>query len=104
MREDAERAQPVVDRDHDDAAARERGAIEYRAAADHETAAVQPDGDRPAVARAACSRPDVEVEAVLARRQGGGRRRARIEACIAGNLHAARTETRGIPHALPRRG
>ena len=73
VREEAERAEAVVQRDDDGAFAREAVARVARlgARAAGEAAAVQPDHDGPAVVRRVGRRPDVQIEAVLARRRRG---------------------------------
>ena len=67
MREETQRAHPVVDRHHDDAFARERRTVVHRHAAgtEDQRAAMDPDQNR-AIARAFLQwRPDIEVEAVF---------------------------------------
>ena len=70
VRKEPEDAQPVVDRDDDDALARERVAIVPRLAAGArlEPAAVDPHHHRQPIARRRRRGPDVQIEAVLARR------------------------------------
>ena len=78
MGEEAERAEAVVQRDDDGAFACQAiaGIARLGARAAEEAAAVQPDHDGPAVVGRFGRRPDIQVEAVLARRRCGGRVRA----------------------------
>ena len=97
VREEAERAEPVVDRDDHRAVRRELGAVVVAGAVLLEAAAVDPHQDRaPAKAATRRGRVDVEVQAVLAER-AGRRERAR-------RLRAARPERRRVPDSGPARG
>ena len=104
--EEAERAEPVVDRDDDGAVRRESGAVVVAAALLGQPAAVDPHQHRQAIAATAARQPmvcvtagqpgrvHVEVQAVLAHRPGR-RERAR-------RLRAARRELGGVADAPPR--
>ena len=90
MREEAERAEAVVDRDDHHAIRRELGAVVVAGAVLLEAAAVDPHQDgAPAKAATRRGRVDVEVQAVLAE-LAGRRERAR-------RLRAARPERRRVP-------
>lgn len=100
VREEAEVAEAIVDRDHHEALARERRAVVHRrrAVADAEAAAVDPHQDRrvrPGTGRG----PDVEVEAVLA----GVADRLRAVERREHRLRARRPGAVGGAHAGPRR-
>ena len=72
MREEAERAQPVVDRDHDGALRRELGAVVVAGGILSEAASVNPDEHRATISAATVQvrRGDVQVQAVLGDRAG----------------------------------
>jgi len=72
VREEAERAEAVVDRDDDRAVRRELGAVVVAAAVLNETSTVDPHQYRPAAPAAAVQRlgVHVEVQAVFADRPG----------------------------------
>jgi hypothetical protein len=91
--QEAERAEPVVDRDHGHAVCHQSGGVVVIALAAHQRAAVDPDHDR--VAPAAGGREDVQVQAVL--RHAGLAERP-------GHLRAVRRELRRSAHARPARG
>ena len=95
MREEAERAEAVVDRDDHRAVGRELGAVVVAGAVLDETSAVDPHQHRPAalIVIAYRRRVDVQVQAVLADRPG------RRE--WAGRLRAARPELRRVADAPP---
>ena len=94
--EEAERAEPVVERHHGHAALDERTAVPVRHGRRpvEEAAAVDPDHDRLAGLRVQGGRPDVEVEAVLARG------RAEVRAGVDG-LDRGVAEVRRVAHAVP---
>jgi hypothetical protein len=92
VREEAERAEPVVDRDDDRAGRRELGAVVVAAAVLDQAAAVDPHQHRPVTATARRRRVDVQVQAVFADLP-------RREERVAGQcLRAARPELRRVPH------
>ena len=106
--QEAERAEPVVDRDDDDVAVlREVRAVvpRHRARAEDVRAAVDPHHHRPArvVAR---GRPHVEVEAVFARRRPRARRASRAIGEVGLRDLGPRTRSRRArrPTALRARG
>ena len=96
MRQEAERAEPVVDRDDDCAVRGKLGAVVVAAGVLGETATVDPHEHRPAAFVTAVQRRRVhiQVQAVLTDR-AGRRERAR-------ELRATRPELRGVADALPR--
>src|SRR3546814_2042133 len=97
----AEHAQPIIDRDEDDAAPCEiRAIVDWLGtAADPQRAAVDPDNDRGFLRM--LGRPDVERQAILAH----CRRRIGVEARRGHRgLQATRPETGGIAPALPAYG
>src|SRR5262245_15536552 len=98
MREEAERAEPIIQRDDDGAFASEAvaGVTRLGARASGEAAAVQPNHDGPAIVGRRGRRPNVQVEAVLA-----GRWRVRVLPTAA--LSAAGRVFRGGPHFRPLR-
>ena len=99
MREEAQRADPVIERHDDRALIRQRlAAVErQRGRADRPAAAIDEDHDRPLLARPR-RRPDIEIEAILARRL-----LAKIENRILGaqRLQAHRRIAVGDEIALP---
>src|SRR6185436_10960009 len=103
MREKAERADAIRQRDVDDALLRELFAVVvgHRSGADRETAPVDPDHDRHSLrAGSAWWRPDVQIEAILA-----GRLLAEVvvDVMCAQRLNAFRRCAIGVIRALPRR-
>jgi hypothetical protein len=101
VREEAERAEPVVERDDDGALLRQPAAVVPLLApeAGEESAAVDPHHHRPQVVAAERRRPHVEVEAVL--RYAG---RKRIDVAEGTRLHAVLAEAIGGTHGAPPRG
>ncbi len=98
MGQEAQRSQPVVDRDDDDVAPRGEpaGVVDVGAAVE-EPAPVDPHHDRPSGGgRRAGRRPDVEVEAVLT----GGPSEVRVEG---GVLDAAHPGLGGVAYSVPGR-
>ena len=96
VREEAERAEPVVDRDDDDAVRRELGAVVVAGAVQGEASAVDPHEHRPATFAARA----VGVYTFRYRQSsliGPGGRNG-----FASCLRAARPELRGVADALPR--
>ena len=91
--EEAERAQPVVDRDDDDAGRRELRSVVVAAGILGEAAAVDPDQHRPVSLAAQRRRGDVEVQAVLSK---GPRPRE-----PARRLRAARRELGRVTNTRP---
>ncbi len=90
--EEAEHAEPVVDRDdHDVVGPREQRAVVEVARTAHEAPAVDPEQHRQRVVRAPFGGVDVEVEAVLTRARAAARR-----------LLTARTGTVRRPDTRPR--
>ena len=93
MREEAERAEPVVDRDDDDAVRRELGAVVVEGAVLGEPAAVDPHEHRPPRVVAQRRGGDVQVQAIL----GLGTRRLEQ----AGLLRAARRVVGRVANPAP---
>ena len=102
MREKAQRAEAVVDRDEDLALLDERNALIQRLVAEAalEAAAVDPEMHRQVLARRVRRRPDVQVQAVLALRVV----QKRVHADEPAVLDAHVAERRAIAHARPGRG
>src|SRR5689334_16955473 len=93
MREETERAQPVVDRDDDNAVRRELRAVVVESAVLGEATAVEPDDDRQRGVAAQGRRADVQVEALL----GLGSRRLKQVL----RLRAARRVLARVANAVP---
>ena len=99
MREETERAEPVVDRNQDDAALGEVDAVVHAlvAPAERQPATVNPDHDRLIGVRTRGRRPDVEEEAILGKRRQG----LAGQLCKAGTLRADFAELGGRADAFP---
>ena len=99
VREEAERAQPVVDRDHDGALRRELGAVVVAGGILSEAASVDPDEHRATISAAAAQsrRGDVQVQAVLG--DGAGRQEQVLERVRL--LWAARRELGRVADTVP---
>ena len=93
--QEAERAEPVVDGDHDHAVLDQGGRVVVVALAGHQGATVDPHHDRPVAPGGARRGVDVQVQAVLG---GAGHAEGR------GRLRAVRREAGRGAHARPPRG
>ncbi len=97
VREETERAEPVVDRDEHDVPLRERLAVvpRFGAGASLKPSAVDPHHHRQTIGGRLCRRPEVQRQAVLAQV---------LEDDVAEDLslQAAWPERRGVANALPR--
>ena len=101
MGEEAQRIEPMVDGDDDNAARGKTRAVVARfgAGADDKAAAVNPDHHRQArFCPRSGRRPDVEMEAIL-----GGCSSAEVDVVPHDALHRMRAELMCRPHACPRR-
>jgi hypothetical protein len=65
MLKEAERAEPVVDCDHDDPVGRELRSVVVAGGVGGQPTAMDPHQDRPIIATARARRVDVEVQAVF---------------------------------------
>ena len=70
------------------------GVLRHGRGTAEETAAVDPDHDRPAVLRGQAGAPDVQMQAVLALRG------PEVDSGV-GDLHGGRAEGRGVADAVP---
>src|SRR5215469_8841571 len=95
MGEEAKRAEPVVDGDHDDAVRHQPAWVVVVAFAADKAASVYPHHDGQCIAVLPRGPEDIQEQAVL--------RRART-AEYPGRLRAVRREFRGRPHPVPVRG
>jgi hypothetical protein len=101
VREEAESAEAIVQRDDDGAFLRQTLAVVtgLRARAAREAAAIDPDHDGSAIVRRIGRRPNVQIKAIFS-----GRRWCRAARPTRAALHAARAEFGGIANAVPAGG